>query len=136
MKESRSESESDMLKSTAACCYARIVSDAPATELLMKVDKHIIRAILLILQSSKDRVVRQEGLNAVASLARALWPQRLQERYILAGRSELLKETLAQLKSSTLSDTNSQVDSDFELQRLVDVSRFTVKGLDALAALV
>lgn len=136
MKESRSESESDMLKSTAARCYARIVSDAPATELLMKVDKHIIRAILLILQSSKDRVVRQEGLNAVASLARALWPQRLQERYILAGRSELLKETLAQLKSSTLSDTNSQVDSDFELQRLVDVSRFTVKGLDALAALV
>lgn len=135
MKESRSELESDMLKATAARCYARIVTDTPATELLMKVDKHIIRAIVYILQSSKDRLVRQEGLDAVASLARALWPERLQERYVLAGRSELLKETLVQLKSSALPEQGN-LPSPQELQRLVEVSFFTVRALDALAALV
>lgn len=136
MKESRSELESDMLKSTAARCYARIVIDTPATELLMKIDKHIVRAIIYILQSSKDRVVRQEGLDAVASVARALWPERLQERYILTGRQDLLKETLAQLKSTSQPEQGNLAPSLNELQRLVDVSNFTVRAFDALAALV
>ena len=136
MKESRSELESDMLKSTAARCYARIVSDAPATELLLKVDKHIIRAIIYILQSSKDRLVRQEGLDAVASVARSLWPERLQERYVLVKRPDLLKETLVQLKFVSLTEQNSQAGSPSELQRFVEVSRFTVRALDSLAALV
>ena len=136
MKESRSEVESDLLKTTAARCYARIVNDAPATELLMKVDKHIIRAIIYILQSSKDRQVRQEGLDAVASLAKALWPERLQERYALSGRPDLLKETLVQLNSASLPDQSNQIGSLLDLQRLVEVSRFTVRALDALAALV
>lgn len=136
MKESRSELESDMLKCTAARCYARIVTDAPATELLLKVDKHIIRAIIYILQSSKDRLVRQEGLDAVASVARALWPERLQERYVLVKRPDLLKETLVQLKYVSPADQNSHAGSPSELQRLVEVSRFVVRGLDSLSALV
>lgn len=136
MKESRSEQESDMLKTTAARCYTRIVYDTPATELLMKVEKHIIRAILYILQSSKDRLVRQEGLDAVASLAKALWPERLQERYVLPGRPDLLKETLVQLKSVSLPEQSSPTGSLQDLQRLVEVARFTVRAVDALAALV
>ena len=136
MKDNRSEVESDMLKSTAARCYARIVTVTPATELLLKVDKHIIRAIINILQSSKDRLVRQEGLNAVASVARALWPERLQERYVLVKRPDLLKETLVQLKLVSPTDQNSQAGSSFELQHLVEIARFTVRALDSLAALV
>lgn len=136
MKENRSEVESDMLKSTAARCYARIVADAPATELLLKVDKHVIRAIIHILQSTKDRLVRQEGLDAVASVAQALWPERLQERYVLAKRPDLLKETLVQLKSVSLADLSSQAGSPSELKRLVEISRFTVRALDALSALI
>lgn len=136
MKENRSEVESDMLKSTAARCYARIVADAPATELLLKVDKHVIRAIIHILQSTKDRLVRQEGLDAVASVAQALWPERLQERYVLAKRPDLLKETLVQLKSVSLADLSSQAGSPSELKRLVEISRFTVRALDALSALM
>lgn len=136
MKESRSEAESDMLKCTAARCYARIVTDCPVTELLIKVDKHIIRAILYIVQSSKDRLVRQEGLEAIASVARALWPERLQETYVLSGRPELLKETLYQLKSATIPEFNGQISSLSELQRYVEISIFVVRALEALAALV
>jgi len=136
MKENRSEVESDMFKSTAARCYARIVADTPATELLLKIDKHIIRAIIYILQSSKDRLVRQEGLHAVASVARALWPERLQERYVLVKRPDLLKETLVQLKSVTFADQNIQAGSPFELQHFVEISHFSVVALDSLAALV
>ena len=37
MKESRSESEADHLKATAARCYARIAAQTPVSELLLKV---------------------------------------------------------------------------------------------------
>lgn len=136
IKENRSESESDHMKSTAARCYRTIASEAPHTELLLKIDKHIIRAVVYILHSSKDMLVRQEGLDAVASIAKALWPERLQERYLLAGRPDLLKETLAQLRSTPLPDHIGQAGTAAELQRWAEAARFSGRALDALASLV
>jgi len=136
IKENRTESESDLVKATAARCYRWIATETPATELLLKVDKHIIRAVIHILQSTKDQLVRQEGLEAVGAIAKALWPDRLQERYLLAGRGELLKETLAQLRSTPLPDHLALAGSAIEFQRWVDSARFSVRALDALAALV
>lgn len=136
MKESKSESEAELLKITAVRCFARIASETPPTELLLKVDKHIIRAIVYVLQTSKDVLVRQEGLEAVACVAKALWPERLQERYLLAGRPDLLKETLSQLKSVALPDHLNQTGSTADLQRLVEAARFSSRALAAFAALV
>lgn len=136
MKENRSEAESDMVKSTAARCYRLIATETPVTELLLKVDKHVIRAVVHLLQSTKDLLVRQEGLEAVTSIAKAVLPERLQERYLLAGRSDLLKETLVQLRSTPLPDHIDQAGTAAELTRWVDIARFTVRALDAMAALV
>ena len=136
MKESRSEAEAELLKITAVRCFARIATDTPPTELLLKVDKHIIRAIVYVLQTSKDLLVRQEGLDAIACVAKALFPERLQERYLLAGRPDLLKETLMQLKAIALPDHLNQLGSAADLQRLVEATRFAIRALAALAALV
>ena len=81
MKESRSELEADQLKATAVRCYALIAAKTPTAELLLKLDKHILRAVLYVLQSSKDPLVRQEGLEAVTAIARALLPQLVENRF-------------------------------------------------------
>lgn len=48
---------------------------------MSQVDKQIIRGVLYVLQSSKDWIVRQEGLEAVSSIARALLPELIHQRY-------------------------------------------------------
>ena len=42
----------------------------------------MIRGVLLVLQSSKDLTVRQEGLEAVTSIASALQPELTQQRFL------------------------------------------------------
>ena len=134
MKESRTEAESDQLKATAARCYGRVVLEAPSAEILKQIDKCIVKGVLNILQTSKDLVVRQEGLIAVACIGRAVSHSCLNERYILAGRPELLMETLIQIKVNPLPDFISATPAN--MTPMLDVAGFCVRALEAMSALV
>ena len=70
-------------------------------------------------------------------LARGLSPERLgSSSYVLTSRAELLKEAMRQLKSSGDPSAGAVSSVDLQLQRTLQTSRFAVKALDAIAALV
>lgn len=131
---SRSEFDADMLKSTAARCYARIAIESPPKDLLAKVDKQIVKSVIALLQSTKDTSVRQEGLEAVASIAQCLC-QRMQEKFVLNSRTEFLKESLIQLKSVTVVDILPTKATASDAKRLKENSLLAKGALNAISAL-
>ena len=129
----RSEGEADFHRATAARCYGRIASEVCVTELLLKTDK-IMKSVLHILHTSKDASVRLEGLEAIRQIGLALSPAKTTEVYILPGRPEMLKESLSQLKTIPMHDGKHLSTSDID--SIIDSSRFCIKAVEAMTALV
>lgn len=135
MKESRSEIDADFLKATAARCYARIAAESTPNDFLAKVDKQIGKSVIAILQSSKDTIVRHEGLETIASIAQSLC-SRMQEKFTMNSRADFLKESLAQLKIVVVIDATPNKVSANDYKRLIEGSLLVKGALNSISALV
>jgi len=99
MKDMKHESEVERVRLTLLLCYGEVALEASGAQLLPRLEQHgIVQWVLQQLQTAKDASVREVSLVTLRHIAEALHPNRVTLHIILESRSEILNQTLHQLR--------------------------------------